>query len=146
MAIIVNGVTYQPMPVGLINAPPTVGVYYTLPPYGDPPMVGPINYDEEMIKWPGRSTTVTKRLQSFTRLITINFLVVSNSLANMTTAQVGLDNSVNQLARYTITINGTTFQGCKVVFGTGMPSREVYPNASFSLIIPYAFKQISLTN
>lgn len=122
------------------------GNYYAVDTLGEEPSFTPVISDRREIKFPGVDWSAEKDFGKVKAYLYIDVIVFA-TLANLRSEVKALHASFATNTRYTITINGTDFQGCKLdIPATGRSKRLNFGGGIVGERIPYVFKQLSDTN
>lgn len=151
-SIAINGSTYndvtQAMPGG--QSVPTAGIYYPTggpAEWGQPARFGPPLSDRREIKFPGVANTAEKDYQFMKRFIFVDLLVFAASVVALRAAVKTLLDGIATNTRYTITINSTPLQGCKLDMDAPVRSQRIpCGNGVVGELLSLTFKQLSDTN
>jgi hypothetical protein len=147
-SISINGTTYNDVTQAWTGGGATAiaGTYYALDVLGAEPCFTPVIYDDREIYYPGLNWTGSKRFGARKAILYID-LIVFATLANLRANVKSLHASLATNTRYTISINSTDFQGCKLdTSSTGRGTRLNYGGGIIGERIPYVFKQLSDQN
>ncbi len=119
---VANGNTFNALSTFFAANAVVAGLYYALPPLGEPPTAGEPIYDESHVSFPGRDFVGIVRSGRSTRRIWAD-LVIINSLSASGAVRKTLLESLKQLARYTVTLpNGDSYDGCRLMAELGPPT------------------------
>lgn len=113
--IVINSQTFTSLPAGFTGPLTTLasGNYYAVGQFAPAPNADALVYDDRMVTYPGVDGIGIIRFGSRSQLITAT-LLFAGSLAVAEGARETFYDSANQLARYTITLQGgTSYQGCR---------------------------------
>lgn len=113
----INGTSYTDFTQAFAGnlTSPAAGNYYAVPPWGRPPLESGFQYQEQHITFPGVLNAMgTKRIAFGPRTIHCELIIVATSKASAMSTAASRIASMNQLARYTITLpDGGSRPGCK---------------------------------
>lgn len=147
--ITLAGTTYNDATQALSNGVPVNGIYYPTgepPEWGEPPCAGPTIYDRRRIKFPGVPWTGEKDFLQAMTIIYVD-LIVFNTLTGLRTATKALFDALMTNTRYTVTINGTSYAGCKLdARSVGRGHRINMSGGKVGEKLPLVFNQLSDTN
>ncbi len=130
------------------NGVPILGIYYCTPSLqlGGPPRVMAPDYTEVEHEFPDVEGIGTTRMSTFgPRMLTVDLVFVSTSIAAAQSLYASQLSSWKQLARYTVAIRNESFAGCKLQGSgefLGQGSLGGMSFVAYSLI----FKQLSPGN
>lgn len=125
---------------------PIAGIYYSVDTLGEEPSFSPVIEDRREISLPGLDWTAEKTYGKRKAILYINLIVIA-TLTNLRANVKALHAALAVNARYTITINGTPFPGCKLdIPATGRGQRKNFNGGMVGELIPYVFKQLSDSN
>lgn len=119
-SITINGAAYNDLTQAFAVGTdfPAAGIYYVLPPYGEPPNETARKYEELVISFPGVDGLGIKRLGFRGRLLRVQLLIAGASKAAAETNHNTVCANVEGLARYDITLpGGTVRHGYRLVPG-----------------------------
>lgn len=123
-----------------------VGIYYALPPIGEPPRAGAGIYDESRVNIPGRDNTAIVR-SGFIYLPVWADMVIVNSLAASGAACKTFLAGLKQLARYNVTLpNGDSYDGCRLMRDVPRPEVQTVKVDLIAITYRLYFEQLSDTN
>lgn len=148
-SVTVNGQTYQDFTDAFAGGVlyPTAGIYYALPPFGQPPRFGPMEKEKVKCSFPGQNGQGTKVFGDRQRPIWIDFVVVGTPAASLRSNLLSLFSTINDggISRYSIALPGQTFAGCNYESLAGPP---VFDNwlTNCQFMIPVLFLQLSTSN
>lgn len=129
------------------SSTPTAGVYYAVPPMGEPGREGVPEYEEILASFPGVDGVGTKRLGFRARKIVFEIIIVGADRSACETSKNAIFDAATALARYSVKVEGgTERQGCKLVRGAGIPERSYTITDKICLVVPLVFIQLSETN
>lgn len=142
----INGTAFTGLPQGFGSGTLATGAYYSTDlKTGQPPMVGQIQKGYELVNFEG--VAYTGRIEHFSfmsRPITAT-LIWANTLAGVEAAHKTFFDSAVQLARYTITMPGTTsLPGC--VFAQARSQWFLNIDGNAVICSDATFLQLSVTN
>jgi hypothetical protein len=122
--VTVNGTTYSGFALAFNGgvSSPADGIYYALPPYGQPPVEGAVIKDEKQIKFVGVAGVGIKEMGAKTRPITMELIIVGSSKSAVESSKATLLTAVSGTTRFSVTVPGGTARlGCRLVPGSGNP-------------------------
>lgn len=146
LQITINGTNYKDIVDGptWANGAPSAGIWYVVPPLGEPPSEGDPEYEDIYYTFPNRDGVSSKRLGFRGRDIFVQLLVVNTTRALAETAIAGFVDSVKQLARYQITLpGGTARPGCKLPKGGMAQQWQPSLGGMFCCLLTLKFRQLS---
>lgn len=146
-SVTVNGQTYQDFTAAFPGGQgfPDAGIYYALPPFGQPPSFGLMSQEIQKIPFVGINGQGRKIFGDRSRPIWMDFIVIGTPggtlRSNMAALFTTLNGSIN---RYTVALPGQSFNGC-VYADIGKPVFENWlTNCQFT--IPILLEQLSTAN
>ena len=146
MPVTINSVVYNSIATGLTNSVPVNGVYYGVKPFGFPPRYSAIVYDRRRVKIPGVSWQGRKDFGALLSVIECPLCVV-DSVGSLSGRIDTLMTSINQLARYSITLQtGKTIPGCVLDNPDVTPTTFDEFVGKVIHVYPFVFCQLSDAN
>lgn len=147
-SISINSVTYNDFASGFnaANGYPTTGNYYALPPFGNPPRVGVPRRDFRKIMFPGVNYVGTKDYGLREAAISIELISVAASATAAESARNTLANALSAVARFTISIKGVSYPGCKLMPGGAVTSGQFCLGGQVCMVLSCSFEQLSNAN
>lgn len=125
---------------------PAAGIYYAMNVLGEPPCFGPIISDQREVKFAGLDWCGGKDFGKVKRLLYAEIIWVQALLSLRAAVQTSLD-AWQTNTRYSIIINGVTFQGCKLQAPDCARAKRLELGAGVvGEKQPLVFKQLSDTN
>lgn len=126
---------------------PSDGTYYAVPPWAERPRAGFKTYQELPISFPGVDGVALKRMGFRGLVLTCTLIAIGSNESAVGTRIAAVRTLTSGLARYTVTMpEGTSFQGCKLVSGSGQVSAWTTMGTKTCAMIDLAFMQYSEVN
>jgi hypothetical protein len=126
---------------------PSNGTYYAVPPWAERPRAGFKTYQELPISFPGVDGVALKRMGFRGLVLACTLIAVGGNESAVGTRIDAVRTLTAGLARYSIVMpEGTTFEGCKLVSGSGQVSGWATMGSKTCAMIDLAFMQYSEAN
>jgi hypothetical protein len=137
-----NGTTYNSLDTGVTAGVVTAGTYTAMPPFGQRPQIGAREYTESIRAIPGVVTGVgTMRFAGPMRGISVQLITVQTTEATAHSTAKSLLDALTGYARYNLTVNGVTYNGCKLVRGSASEAANCIKD-KYAVLISLEFRQL----
>lgn len=118
-----NDEVFKPLSSFFVANAVVTGLYYALPPLGEPPEAGEPFFEDYRVSFPGRPFVGKVRSGEILTPIWADIILIS-ALANLGATKKTLLRDLKQLARYTVTLpDGDSYDGCAIWDRLPRPTR-----------------------
>ncbi len=129
------------------NIDPVSGVYTAIDKIGRPPLEGPEEHEQIMVKILGIPGVGTKQGGFLGRNITIDIVIVGSSKSDAESKKNALFAAMPTTSRFSVTVpGGTARPGCKLAQGSGQPKEWFNLGSRYCCLLTLEIRQMSETN